>query len=105
MGYLAEPVLDVDPAVVLRGKVADDIRRVPGKPGGPAQVVLERRAPRRPEVERHLVLDQRARFVLGLDVSLPRPRGRHLLAELDWLERRQLPVDFVEPTCGGNARG
>jgi hypothetical protein len=25
-----------------------------------------------------------------------------LLAELDWLERRQLPVDFLEPTYGGS---
>ena len=74
MRHLAQPVLDVDPSVVLRRKVADDIRRVPGKPSGPAQVLLQRRAPRFSEVEWHLVLDQRAYLVLGLDLSLPRPR-------------------------------
>src|SRR5262249_50540252 len=80
MGHLAQPVLDVDPSVVLRGKMADDIRRVPGKPGGPAQGLLERRALWGPGVERDLVLDQGARVGLGLDVSLPRPGGRYLLA-------------------------
>jgi len=47
-------------------------------------------------VERHLVIEQRARLVLGLDLGLKGPRRRHLLAELDRLERRQLPVDLFD---------
>ena len=31
--HRTEPVFDVDPPVVLRGKVADDLWRIPGQPG------------------------------------------------------------------------
>ena len=51
MRHLAEHVLDVNRPVVLRGKVADDVRGVPAEPGGAAPVLRQRRAARLPEVE------------------------------------------------------
>src|SRR5215472_8506357 len=71
MRDLAEPVLDVDPPVVLRGKVADDVRRVAGEPGGAAQVLRQRGAARLSEVKRPLVGQQRGRLGLGRHLGLP----------------------------------
>src|SRR5215831_5435423 len=65
MRHLAEPVLDVDPPVLLRGKVADDVRGVAGEPGGAAQVLRQRGAARLREVKRPLVGQHRGRRIEG----------------------------------------
>jgi len=83
--------------------VADDVRRVLGEAVGTPDILCQRGALRILELERPLIVEQRGRLVLGLDHGLTCPRGRHLLAELDRLEGRQLLINFRQPPRGGDA--
>src|SRR5207248_10536925 len=85
MGHAFEDVLDVDPPVLVRREVPQDLRRT-GHPRDLSRVLLDPPIARVGEVPRQLVDEQLHDLFRRLRLGLPRPRRRDLLPELGGLE-------------------
>src|SRR4029079_13771099 len=89
----AEPVLQLDPAILLAGEVPQHLRRVDGL--GRAVLELDDTwVARVGEVERQLVVHDRREVFLRLCALLARPRRGHLLAQLSRLEALEVLLDM-----------